>query len=140
MDMHAEVSATDDAASPSYTKEARQCHILVVDDDEAVCAAYSRVLGRVGYRVSAARDFRLALEILEADQPLDLLMVDIVMPGSVNGLALSRMARMRRRDLKIIYVTGYSIPGAEREALGPILMKPVDDTLLVAEIERVLGS
>ena len=61
------------------------------------------------------------------------------MPGSVNGLALSRMARMRRKDLKILYVTGYSIPGAEREALGPILLKPVDDQQLVAEVERALG-
>jgi CheY-like chemotaxis protein len=96
-------------------------------------------LRNAGFQVSAAADFRLALEILEAEQPLDLLVVDIVMPGSVNGLALSRMARMRRKDLKILYVTGYSIPGAEREALGPILLKPVDDQQLVAEVERALG-
>ena len=49
------------------------------------------------------------------------------MPDSVNGIALSRMARLRRRDLKVIYITGYSIPGVEREALGPILRKPVDN-------------
>jgi DNA-binding NtrC family response regulator len=116
-----------------------KAHILLVDDDAACCEAYSRALRRAGFQVSVASDFRPALEILEADRPLDLLVIDIVMPGSVNGLALSRMARMRRKDLKILYVTGYSIPGADREALGPILLKPVEDDQLVLEVERVLG-
>jgi DNA-binding NtrC family response regulator len=127
------------ATSSVPAAEVERGHILLVDDDAACCEAYSKVLRNAGFQVSAAADFRLALEILEAEQPLDLLVVDIVMPGSVNGLALSRMARMRRKDLKILYVTGYSIPGAEREALGPILLKPVDDQHLVAEVERALG-
>jgi DNA-binding NtrC family response regulator len=115
-------------------------HILLVEDDQGCREAYSRALRKAGYAVSTAADFRLALEILEAEGPLDLLMVDIVMPGSVNGLALSRMARMRRKDLKVLYVTGYSIPGVEREALGPILLKPVDDERLVGEVGHVLAD
>jgi CheY-like chemotaxis protein len=87
---------------------------------------------------SLATDFQTALGILEAEQPLDLLLVDIVMPDGINGIALSRMARMRRRDLKVIYITGYSIPGVEREALGPVLRKPVDNQQLIEEIARVL--
>jgi len=62
------------------------------------------------------------------------------MPESVNGLALSRMARIRRRDLKVIYLTGYSIPGADREALGPILRKPVSHQELLEEISRTLAQ
>jgi len=115
-------------------------HILLVEDDQACRAAYSKALRRAGYEVSTAADFRLALEVLEAERPLDLLMVDIVMPGSVNGLALSRMARMRRKDLKVLYVTGYSLPGVDREALGPILLKPVDDDRLVDAVVQVLAD
>ncbi|HEY2616578.1 MAG TPA: hybrid sensor histidine kinase/response regulator, partial [Acetobacteraceae bacterium] len=77
---------------------------------------------------------------LEAELPVDLLLTDIVMPGSVNGIALSRMARLRRRDLKVMYLTGYNIPGVEREALGPILRKPVDNDVLLDEIGRVLSA
>jgi CheY-like chemotaxis protein len=66
--------------------------------------------------------------------------VDIVMPDSVNGIALSRMARLRRRELKVIYLTGYSIPGADREAMGPILRKPVDNQELLEEIGRLLAA
>jgi len=81
----------------------------------------------------------VALEVLEGDQPVDLLLTDVVMPDSVNGVALSRMARLRRRDLKVLYMTGYEIPGIDREALGPILRKPVDDETLLEEIARLLG-
>ena len=43
----------------------------------------------------------------------------------------SRMARLRRRGLKVLCLTGYNIPGVEREALGPIPRKPVDNEVLV---------
>jgi CheY-like chemotaxis protein len=115
-------------------------HILVVDDDPLYREAMGQVLQREGYTVSLTADFRGALEILETDRPVDLMLVDIVMPDRVNGVALSRMARLRRKDLKVIYVTGYSIPGVDREALGPILRKPVDDGVLIEEVARLLAE
>jgi CheY-like chemotaxis protein len=115
-------------------------HILVVDDDLLYREAMGKVLQREGYAVSLTADFRGALEILETDQPVDLMLVDIVMPDRVNGVALSRMARLRRKDLKIVYVTGYNIPGIDREALGPVLRKPVDEAVLVEEIAKVLAE
>ncbi len=99
-----------------------------------------QVLRRAGFDVTLAADFRLALEVLEAEGQVDLLISDIVMPSSVNGIALSRMARLRRRELKVLYLTGYNIPGAENEALGPILRKPIDEEQLVAEVERLLTA
>lgn len=115
-------------------------HILVVDDDALYREALGQVLQREGYTVSLTADFRGALEVLETDQPVDLMVVDIVMPDRVNGVALSRMARLRRKDLKVIYVTGYNIPGIDREALGPILRKPIDDAVLVEEVAKLLAE
>lgn len=117
-----------------------KAHILLVEDDEACLTAFSAALRLAGYTVSVAGDFRVALEVLESGQALDLLVVDIVMPESVNGIALSRMARLRRPALPVLYVTGYRIPGAEREALGPILYKPLEPEQLVAEVARVLDA
>ncbi len=68
-----------------------------------------------GFEVVIAPDYRLALEELESSLPIDLLITDIVMPERVNGIALSRMARMRRPDIKVIYLTAYDIPGVEDE-------------------------
>jgi hypothetical protein len=58
----------------------------------------------------------------------------------VNGLALSRMARMRRLGLPVIYISGYDIPGFEHEALGTLLRKPISDELLLAEIAQTLST
>jgi CheY-like chemotaxis protein len=43
--------------------------------------------------------------------------MDIVIPG-VNGFALMRMARMRQRELKVIYVSAFDVP--TDEAIGPV--------------------
>jgi CheY-like chemotaxis protein len=114
--------------------------ILVVDDDAGSAAAIAHALRAREFEVVVAPDYLPALEELESARRLDLLISDIVMPQRVNGLALSRMARMRRPDLKVIYVTAYDIPGVEREALGPILRKPVNEENLVAEVLHVLAA
>ena len=90
--------------------------------------------------MSLAPDHRLALEDLESARPVDLLITDIVMPDRVHGVALSRMARMRRPELKVIYLTAYDIPGVEDDAIGPVLRKPVDEDRLVAEVRSVLTT
>jgi CheY-like chemotaxis protein len=114
--------------------------ILLVDDDEGFREATAAILRSAGYEVRAAPDFRLALEILESDEAIDLFLVDIVMQDRVNGLALARMARLRRPAIKIIYMSGYDIPGIQTEALGPVIHKPLDDTTFLARIAATLNG
>ena len=121
-------------------QSASRAAILVVEDDRVFGETLCRVLGQEGYGVTLATHFRAALDVIEAPQPVDLMLLDIVMPDGVNGIALSRMARLRRHDLKVLYLTGYDIPGAEQEALGPILRKPIETDALILEVGRVLAS
>jgi CheY-like chemotaxis protein len=127
-------------ATPEERSLGSKTRILVVDDDAVFGDAAARVLRAAGFEVSLAPDHRLALEDLESTRPVDLLITDIVMPDRVNGVALSRMARMRRSELKVIYLTAYDIPGVEDEAAGPVLRKPIDEDRLVAEVRRVLAT
>jgi CheY-like chemotaxis protein len=116
-------------------------NILVIDDDEIFGATAGRILREAGYEVRVAGSFQMALDALDGPGSVDLLVTDLVMPRQVNGIALSRMARLRRKDIKVIYVTGYDIPGgAEAQAVGPILRKPVNDELLLREVERALAD
>jgi CheY-like chemotaxis protein len=114
--------------------------ILVVDDDLAFGDATAKMLRAAGFDVCVAPDHRLALEDLESTRRIDLLITDIVMPEHVNGVALSRMAQMRRPGLKVIYLTAYDIPGVEDEANGPVLRKPIDDEHLIAKVRSVLAA
>jgi CheY-like chemotaxis protein len=115
-------------------------HILLVDDDEGCCITLGQILRKAGFDVTSATGFQSALEVLEGEQPVDLLVTDLVMPSGVNGIALSRMARLRRHNIKVVYVTGYDVPGAAREALGPILRKPVDGAQLIEQVEQALAA
>jgi two-component system, NtrC family, C4-dicarboxylate transport response regulator DctD len=107
--------------------------ILVVEDDEATRYAMARTLTVAGYEVAEATDYRDALSILEGDGLVDLLLVD-----GVDGFALAR-ARLHRRNLKIVYVTGHEhVP--VREALGPVLRKPVMPDRLVSTVRKALSA
>jgi CheY-like chemotaxis protein len=112
--------------------------ILFVDDDEVFSYAAAKALRVAGHEVWLAHDYRLALQILLSPQPLDLLITDIVMPNGVNGFALARMARLRRLELKILYLTAFDFPA--EEAAGKILRKPLPLEVLVLETQRALAG
>lgn len=116
-----------------------QRRILIFEDDEIYGHALVATLRTAGFAVTLTSHFAPALDALDCASGFDLLVTDIVVPSGVNGFALSRMARMRHRQIKVIYITGYDLPGAEQEALGPILRKPVPEDVLVGEIRRLLA-
>ena len=89
-------------------------------------------------RFGSPPDHRLALQVLESPQPLDLLITDTVMPNSVNGFALARMALLRRLELKILYLTAFDL--ATEEAAGKILRKPVPLEVLALETRLALAG
>lgn len=116
--------------------------ILFVEDDETTAYAVSRILEAAGYEVVLAPDFREALAALESSRPLDLMLTDVRLAiGTPHGFALGRMARVRRPEIRIVYITGAAeIPESEiATALGPILKKPIDPGILLEEISRALA-
>jgi DNA-binding NtrC family response regulator len=119
-----------------------KAHVLVVvDDDELIAASLAQSLHTAGHEAKMATSFQVALDVLDGPGPLDLLITDLVMPDQVNGIALARMARLRRADLKIVYMTGYDLPDiAHDQVLGPILRKPVPEAVLLEQVERALGT
>lgn len=80
--------------------------ILSVEDNDDVRELVESVLATAGFRVISAPDAEAAIGLLEGDQPIDLLLTDIVMPG-MNGMALARIARRMRPNLRVLYTSGY---------------------------------
>lgn len=114
--------------------------ILLVEDDDVFRRTLELILTEAGFDVLAASGYLPALRHLDGGERIDVLVSDIVMPSGVNGLALSRMARMRRPDLGIVNMTAYDIPGAADESVGNILRKPFDKDQLLDAIRHALDS
>jgi CheY-like chemotaxis protein len=112
--------------------------ILLVDDDEGFRYATTKALEEAGFAVSSAPDYRQALEILEGDLPVDLLVTDVYMPERIHGFALARMARMRRSGLKVLYVSAFDVPTVED--IGKVLRKPISNEHLIDEVRLALAG
>lgn len=116
--------------------------ILVVEDDDAIRGVVSEGLGLAGYRVVAVATSHEALREIDSDRPIDLALIDIKMPpGNPHGFALGRMARLRRGDLRLLFMSG---DPAAAEAEGPtadgaILLKPVRLKTLLASVRAELA-
>ncbi len=79
--------------------------ILVVDDELTVCKSIRQVLIREDCDVDMAQSGEEALR-KEADEPYDVMIVDLMMPG-LSGLDLLKMLKARNPKARIIMVTGY---------------------------------
>jgi len=82
--------------------------ILVVEDEDELRTFTVEVLTDLGYRVLEARDASAALKLLETEPDLALLFTDVVLPGGINGRALSEELLRRRPGTPVLLTTGYT--------------------------------
>jgi CheY-like chemotaxis protein len=82
--------------------------LLLVEDDATVRHLIVRLLEQLGYRVRAFGTGDDALAWLDrADEPIDLLMTDVIMPG-MNGKVLSEQVLLRRPGTRVVFASGYT--------------------------------
>jgi CheY-like chemotaxis protein len=115
--------------------------ILVVDDDPDVLEFHAAILRAAGHDVIEAVNGVSALDILDEDRQIDLLLTDAVMPG-LNGFNLARMAKSRRQAIKVLYLTAHRDQAtAMRDTgsqFGKLLTKPIEPAELRKEINLAL--
>ncbi|HLL29636.1 MAG TPA: response regulator [Allosphingosinicella sp.] len=81
--------------------------ILLVEDEATVRAVAERALTRHGYTVLLAENGEAAIEILERETRVDLMISDVVMP-TMDGPTTARAARLLQPDLPILFISGYA--------------------------------
>lgn len=92
-------------------------HILLVDDEDIVLDSTSRILEKIGYKVSVCRNGKEAIQLFRENwQGIDLVILDMVMPvlsGRETYLALKEI----NPDVLTLLSSGYSINGEARGIL-----------------------
>lgn len=116
--------------------------ILVVEDDDDLRAYITEVLRGLGYRVRAVGNAAAAIPILERkDEPIDLLLTDVVMPGK-SGRELGQYSQTLRPDLPILYMTGYSrnavVHHGRLDEGVDLLQKPIGQQVLATHVRDLL--
>ncbi|WP_175944956.1 response regulator [Caballeronia sp. BCC1704] len=116
--------------------------VHIVDDDESMRTALSRLLKNAGYSVQAyasAGDFLVA----ETNSLPGCLLLDLELPGP-SGLELQHALQRREHPIPIVFISAYrDIPKtvlAIKAGASDFLLKPIDSQALLAAIESALAA
>lgn len=112
--------------------------ILIVDDEETIRVVLADALESHQYYVAQAANADMAALLCES-QPFDVALVDLRMPGQMDGMTLMHLLRQRTPPVDVIILTAYATLDTSLQALrqgaSDYLLKPVS-TLQVLEVVR----
>lgn len=115
-------------------------HILIVDDEPDLRLLLQNLLLGAGYAVLAAGDADSALHVL-AGHPIDLILLDLIMPG-MDGPRLGKRIKHMHSHVPIIILSCITRPETKAEAMRlyaeDYVTKPFSPEELLARIEHVL--
>jgi two-component system cell cycle sensor histidine kinase/response regulator CckA len=118
--------------------------VLLAEDEPSVRAFARHVLLSAGYAVLEAANGRDALQVSAGHPgPIRLLVTDVTMPY-LGGCQLAELLCQRYRDLKVLYLSGYTEEslfrqGIQRSELA-FLQKPFSPATLLAKVRAILGT
>lgn len=116
--------------------------ILLVEDTPEILELTSEVLGNLGYRVIKANNTKLALQILETEHSIDLLLSDIILPGGISGFELGKIGMEMRPNLSVLFMSGYTpeYPSDLLQAKIPLLKKPFSNKELCDNVRYIFDK
>lgn len=93
-----------------------------------------------GFKVFSAHNADRAIEILSEHEEIRLLVTDVDMPGSMDGIKLAAHVRERWPPVKIIVVSGQRKVSADQVPHGSRFFgKPYDPNRLIGSMDEMLG-
>ena len=117
--------------------------ILLVDDNDDVRVSMRRALVQDGHKVVEAKSGDTAAALIEDAIAFDMLVTDVRMPGSLDGVALASCWHEKAPDCPVLFVSGDTNNQLDLDALGPhqaLLHKPFRRASLLNAVRRLLGK
>jgi signal transduction histidine kinase/ActR/RegA family two-component response regulator len=112
---HAAAEQDIAASKPSAQTDFAGAKVLLVDDDNGVREVTATILSELGYEVLEAGSGGAALELLQQEPDIDLMLIDFAMPG-MSGTDVARRIQRTRPSLPMLFITGF----ADRTALAGV--------------------
>jgi len=113
--------------------------IVVVHDHPAFVASIASALRTAGYDVATFADTMTAIDALDRAQDIDMLITRIGFPpGQPHGVALGKMARVKRRGIKVLFV-GMAERLEHTQGVGEFLAAPITARDVVAMVGEMLA-
>lgn len=115
--------------------------ILIVDDDVNLCTVLEEELIEIGYNARSVNSADGAMKFLEAGNPVDLILLDLKMPGK-DGFYVLETLKKKKILVKVIVLTAYadvkSAIDSAKLGANDFISKPYDLDELLITIRKVL--
>jgi DNA-binding response OmpR family regulator len=113
--------------------------IALIEDDPLLRVPVAKALAEAGYQVASAASGVEGIALLQ-DPRFEVAVIDVLLPGHVDGVFLAQEARRQNPNLRVIFVSGQP-PAAEQQLaeLGSFLQKPFRVGELLAAVGRLVG-
>lgn len=134
----------NDSKARGWNPHRAMTTILVIEDEDAVREMLKTTLERNGFHVLAANGGSAALELCETEAtPVDLLLTDIVMPGT-SGTDLAGYLAVRYPEMRVVRMSGFTETmlgesGLQRDE-SLFLQKPFSRDQLLETIRKALDG
>ncbi len=117
--------------SPSTSAGPDRPAVLVIDDNRDVADALAAVLEIAGYKVTALASVRDALDTLDTDATIGIVISDVRMPD-LNGFDFLRVVKHRFPYMRVFLVTGQEVTPEDVVPFGAVILeKPVEHDALL---------
>ena len=113
--------------------------ILLVEDEPLLRFYTAELLRDMGYVVLEAANGDAALALVFGGHALDLVITDICMPGSLDGVALAGLIKARLPKLPVVLLSSCRLP-KERHPADRFLAKPCPPRQLSSTVAEMLGT
>ncbi len=116
--------------------------ILVVDDEKEVTMSLKGFFATLGYDMLTALNGKEALNVIDSIKSIDLILLDVKMPG-VDGIQILKHLRKNNSKAKVIIMTAYDNEvkqEVEKIGIDGFFAKPIDLSKLIDRIRYVIEN
>ncbi len=120
-------------------KQMKRLKVLIAEDDETSEMFITMVIRKYSHEVMKVRTGAEAVEVCRNNPDIDLVLMDIRMPG-VNGIIATHQIREFNKDVIIIAQTAYALSGDKKKAIdagcNEYITKPLNQALLLELLQK----